>query len=81
MYAPVNNKLYVFGGEITGAGKVFSTTLIYDIASNTWATGAPMPDVRAFMGAGYYNGKIYLVGGYSTGFIIPCVIPRPGNTT
>ena len=23
-----------------------------------------MPDVRAFMASGYFNGKIYLVGGY-----------------
>jgi hypothetical protein len=26
-----------------------------------------MPDVRSFMMSGYYNGKIYLVGGYNTG--------------
>jgi N-acetylneuraminic acid mutarotase len=30
-----------------------------------------MPDVRAFMGSGYYRGKIYLVGGYNTGNIDP----------
>ena len=30
-----------------------------------------MPDVRAFMGSGYYNGKIYLVGGYSTDSVEP----------
>ena len=30
-----------------------------------------MPDVRAFMGSGYFNGKIYLVGGYSTGNVDP----------
>ena len=31
----------------------------------------PMPDVRAFMGSGYFNGKIYLVGGYTTGNVHP----------
>ena len=30
-----------------------------------------MPDVRAFMGSGYFNGKIYLVGGYTTGNVDP----------
>jgi N-acetylneuraminic acid mutarotase len=30
-----------------------------------------MPDVRAFMASGYYNGKVYLVGGYSTGSVTP----------
>ena len=29
-----------------------------------------MPDVRAFMASGYFNGKIYLVGGYNTGNVI-----------
>ena len=48
-----------------------NTTRIYDIATNTWSTGAPMPDVRAFMASGYFNGKIYLVGGYSTGNVDP----------
>ena len=30
-----------------------------------------MPDVRAFMASGYFNGKIYLVGGYNTGNVDP----------
>ena len=30
-----------------------------------------MPDIRAFMGSGYFNGKIYLVGGYTTGNVDP----------
>jgi len=30
--------------------------------------------VRAFMASGYYNGKIYLVGGYSTGSIAPAFL-------
>ena len=42
-----------------------------------------MPDVRAFMASGYFNGKIYLVGGYTTGNIEPGVSPdlgvRPGT--
>ena len=71
VYAPNVNKLFVFGGEDIETATVVNTTRIYDIATNTWSTGAPMPDVRAFMGSGYFNGKIYLVGGYTTGNVDP----------
>jgi hypothetical protein len=67
VYAPNVNKLFVFGGEEVRTATVVNTTRIYDIASNTWSAGAPMPDLRAYMGSGYYNGKIYLVGGYDAG--------------
>src|SRR4029079_13016129 len=62
-YSPINNKVYLFGGEDVGAAVVSNATRIYDIASNTWSAGATMPDVRAFMASGYFNGKIYLVAG------------------
>ncbi len=71
VYAPNVNKLFVFGGENVATATVVNTTRIYDIATGIWSTGAPMPDVRAFMGSGYFNGKIYLVGGYSTGNVDP----------
>ena len=71
VYAPNVNKLFVFGGEEVTFAQVVNTTRIYDIATNTWSTGAPMPDVRAFMASGYFNGKIYLVGGYNSGSVDP----------
>ena len=74
VYAPNVNKLFVFGGLRVSPATVVDTTRIYDIATNTWSTGAPMPDVRAFMASGYYNGKIYLVGGYSSGSIAPAFL-------
>ena len=74
VYAPNVNKLFVFGGDDPVSGTVVDTTRIYDIATNTWSTGAPMPDIRAFMASGYFNGKIYLVGGYSTGNISPAFL-------
>ena len=74
VYAPNVNKLFVFGGEEATLALVVNTTRIYDIATNTWSTGTPMPDVRAFMASGYFNGKIYLVGGYSTGNINPAFL-------
>jgi N-acetylneuraminic acid mutarotase len=67
VYAPNVNKLFVFGGARANTTTVVNTTRIYDIATGVWSTGAPMPAVRAFMGSGYHNGKIYLVGGYSIG--------------
>src|SRR6476646_7754505 len=74
VYAPNVSKLFVFGGERVSSVTVVDTTRIYDLATNTWSTGAPMPDVRAFMASGYYNGKIYLVGGYSTGGYAPAFL-------
>ena len=71
VYAPNVNELFVFGGDSPNSGIVVNTTRIYDIATNTWSSGAPMPDVRAFMASGYFNGKIYLVGGYNTGNVDP----------
>jgi len=74
LYAPTNNKIYMFGGENVGTTTVVNTTRIYDIATNTWSTGAAMPDVRAFMASGYYNGKMYLIGGYTTGSVTPAFL-------
>jgi N-acetylneuraminic acid mutarotase len=71
VYAPNVNKLFVFGGEEVTFALVVNTTRIYDIATGTWSTGAPMPDIRAFMASGYFNGKIYLVGGYNSGNVDP----------
>jgi N-acetylneuraminic acid mutarotase len=68
VYSPINNKVYVFGGEVD-FGLLSAATRIYDIATNTWSAGANMPDVRSLMASGYYNGKIYLIAGYSTGLV------------
>jgi N-acetylneuraminic acid mutarotase len=71
VYYPTTNKIYVFGGEDANTGTNFNITRIYNIATNTWTTGANMPDVRSFMASGYNsaNGKIYLVSGYNTGTV------------
>lgn len=72
VYYPPTNKIYVFGGADAVTGVNYDITRIYDIASNTWTTGANMPDVRSFMASGYNsaNGKIYLVSGYNTGLVL-----------
>src|SRR5215218_5670001 len=68
VYSPVNNKVYVFGGQDAVAGTTYNLNRIYDVATGTWSAGTVMPDVRAFFAAAvYYNTKIYLVGGYTNG--------------
>jgi N-acetylneuraminic acid mutarotase len=36
---------------------------VYDIATDAWSTGAPMPSARSAIGAAALNGKIYVIGG------------------
>ena len=70
VYSPLNNKVYAFGGiDNISIGTAYNLTRIYDIATGTWSTGAPMPLGRQQMGSGYWAGKIYLAGGYTDGFI------------
>jgi N-acetylneuraminic acid mutarotase len=59
-----NGKIYVAGG-FTGGSNVTNALRIYDIASNTWTSGANMPTspgVEAAAGA-VVNGKFYVMGG------------------
>jgi N-acetylneuraminic acid mutarotase len=69
VYYPPTNKIYVFGGEDAVSGTNYNITRIYDIATNTWSTGANMPDVHSFAAGGYIGatGKIYIISGYNTG--------------
>jgi len=69
VYYPPTNKIYVFGGEDGDLGTNYNITRIYDVASNSWTTGANMPDVRSFAAGGYVpaTGMIYIVAGYNTG--------------
>jgi N-acetylneuraminic acid mutarotase len=62
VYSPINHKVYVFGGVINMVG--LNNTRIYNIATNQWSAGTAMPAPRDSMAAGYYNGRIYLVGGF-----------------
>ena len=69
VYYPPTNKIYVFGGSDPDLGTVNNLNQIYDIASDTWSAGAPLPDVRGFSAGGYSpdTGMIYILSGYSTG--------------
>src|SRR6266480_8034074 len=56
-------KIYNIGG-FDAVGQPTNTTRIYDIATNTWSTSAPMPAALSEMATAYFNGKIYVAGGY-----------------
>jgi Kelch motif len=66
VYDPDTNRIYIFGG-IDNTFTVRDIVQIYDIGSSTWMpNGAPMPDPsgRYFASAAFYNGKIYVIGGF-----------------
>lgn len=64
----LEDRLYVLGGR-AGIGKgasVLRDVEIYDPASNSWCSGAPMVQPRAALGAAALGGRIYAVGGQSS---------------
>ena len=62
---PSNSKIYNIAGF--GASGQTTTTRIYDITTNTWTTGAPIPEATGLTDhmTAYANGKIYVAGGYN----------------
>lgn len=62
----LNGKIYVVGGfsdlqaDHTGA---VNSLYVYDPATDTWRTLAPMKEPRGSVGATVANGKIYAIGG------------------
>ena len=61
--AVINGKLYVAGGDATGADFGWDTEAdldIYDFATNTWRKGAPR--FSSSPAAAALNGKLYLIG-------------------
>jgi N-acetylneuraminic acid mutarotase len=73
--AQVGGKMYVVGGATTvegskepgingnGPARVVTTNEVYDPASNTWQSRAPMALGRNHAFAGAVNGKVYVIGG------------------
>jgi len=57
----INGKLYVASGN-SGGGEV-PNLQVYDIATNTWSAGAPVPTPVTGPGSAVYQGKLYLFGG------------------
>ena len=62
---PGGGKIYNIAGFNLGGQT--TTTRIYDIATDTWTTGAPIPEPAGLsdQATGYFNGKIYIAGGFN----------------
>ena len=60
-------KLYNMGGYVGDLSHVSDTTRIYDIATDTWTTGASMPATLGAQATVLWNGVIYVAGGYDGG--------------
>jgi N-acetylneuraminic acid mutarotase len=60
-----NNKIYNIAGFALGVQT--QTTRIYDIPTNTWSTGAPIPEANGLTdhAIGLSGSKIYIAGGYN----------------
>lgn len=59
-----DGKIYVVAGGTSGV--VYGNLQIYDIASNTWTTGAVVPTNRDLPIVHAYNNKIYVIAGKNT---------------
>ncbi|MEO0075601.1 MAG: hypothetical protein ABIK31_05790, partial [candidate division WOR-3 bacterium] len=63
-YDPVNDKIYMFGGNAQGTAQTYQNlNQQYDPQTNTWTNKAPMSIARGWMSASYVRGKIYVIGG------------------
>jgi hypothetical protein len=61
-----DHRIYNIGGYDENL-EVTNTTRIYDIQTDTWTTGAPMPQPLAQMATILWNGIIYIAGGNYVG--------------
>lgn len=66
--AYLDGKLYAIGGTIGscfpgGWSSNVPMNEVYDIATDSWSTRAPMPTARSGVGAAALEGKIYVIGG------------------
>ena len=58
-----NGKIYCIGGYLKNSGGYTAVNEIYDITTNTWTVGSPMPTARSLFSSVLHNGKIYCFGG------------------
>jgi len=63
--ASYNNKVYVMGGY-SASTTISNSNRIYDVATDTWSLGSPMPIPSANYALGIYNDSLfYFIGGYN----------------
>jgi len=61
----LNGKIYKIGGYVSGGGSSTSSAAldIYDVAGNTWSSGAPYPVAQGWMSAFTDGTYLYVAGG------------------
>jgi N-acetylneuraminic acid mutarotase len=64
----VGQRIYLLGGNGPGADGPDPAVLIYDVATDRWSRGTPVPVAMHHAWADEIDGKIYLVGGYTNPF-------------
>lgn len=65
-----DGRIYVFGGYNDTLGATQSATQIYDIATDTWTTGASMPTASSFTSCAVDWPKFYVIGGTGGGWSV-----------
>ncbi len=74
----VSGKLYVAGGFINASSDPTAALDVYDPATNTWATLAPLPTAGAAIGA-TLGGKLFVIVSASSG--LKAYAYDPGSNT
>jgi N-acetylneuraminic acid mutarotase len=78
--AVLNGLIYAAGGLVDGGTAVGDLT-VYNPATNTWATLAPMPTPRDHLIAEAANGRLYAIGGRPTTINAPVAANEAYNPT
>lgn len=63
--AVIGDRIYVPGG-ISASRSVMAGMSVYDVAAGVWSTGPAMPEPRHHHGVAAVDGKLYVIGGYSS---------------
>lgn len=80
--AVFQNKVYCIGGSIrggTGFNELTNVNEVYNPATDTWETKAPMPMLKSSFLANVVDGKIYIIGGLTQS--APNATLYPSNET
>jgi uncharacterized repeat protein (TIGR01451 family) len=78
--AVIDGKIYVPGGDAEGA--TLDVLEIYDPATDSWSTGARLPEPLSGAAVAAYGGKLYTFGGYgASGFVARTYAYDPGTDT
>jgi hypothetical protein len=73
----LDDKIYTVGGQGSKIKKA-DIVEIYDIKTNNWTKGTPLPESLDHIGIASYDGRIYVVGGASkTGYSNKLLIYDP----